>query len=301
LTSSASVCSASASGLRTAVPEHQRVAVCLWSLATGEPLREVSRRFGLGISTCHRIIVQVCASLTAVLLPKDVRWPLDSSSRFEAVFGIPGVVGAVCTDHIPICTPRENIVNYYNRSLSERNQKASYAVALQAVVDADGAFMDVCIGLPGSLPDAAVLQRSALYAHFKAGLLGSDQCRLVGGASYQLTDWMLVPYRHQNLTWAQHVFNERITASQAAARFAFQRLKARWRVLQRRTEPKLPDLHNMIGACCVLHNLCERSGEELDDDLQSEPSEEQEDNMSEAAKRERDRIARGLLDGASSF
>ena len=37
--------------LRAAIPVRQRVAVCVWRLATAEPLREVSRRFGLGIST----------------------------------------------------------------------------------------------------------------------------------------------------------------------------------------------------------------------------------------------------------
>ncbi|MBO8815468.1 hypothetical protein INO90_13910, partial [Staphylococcus aureus] len=34
--------------LRAAIPVRQRVAVCIWRLATGEPLRLVSKRFGLG-------------------------------------------------------------------------------------------------------------------------------------------------------------------------------------------------------------------------------------------------------------
>jgi hypothetical protein len=290
--------------LRAAIPVHQRVAVCLWRLATGEPLREVSRRFGLGISTCHNIVLQVCAALTAVLLPKAVRWPVESpAARFQAASGIPGVVGALCTDHVPVGPPKENVAEYYNRRLTERNNKASYSVAVQAVVDADGAFTDVCIGLPGSLSDAAVLQRSALHASCQAGMLG-DQCRLVGGASYPLTDWMLVPYAHHNLTWAQHAFNERVATARAAAQGAFQKLKGRWRCLQRRTEPKLPDLHNMIGACCVLHNFCERSGEEIDADLLLDLPNDNADDVvaadpvrSAAAEKERDRIAHDLLHG----
>ncbi|KAM0912786.1 hypothetical protein ACQ4PT_012591 [Festuca glaucescens] len=292
--------------LRAAIPVHQRVAVCLWRLATGEPLREVSRRFGLGISTCHNIVLQVCAALTAVLLPRTVRWPLDSpaaSAGFHAASGIPGVVGALCTDHVPIGPPKENVADYYNRRLTERNSRASYSVAVQAVVDADGAFTDVCIGLPGSLSDAAVLDRSALRASCQSGILG-DRCRLVGGASYPLTDWMLVPYAHHNLTWAQHAFNERVAAARAAAQGAFRNLKARWRCLQRRTEPKLPDLHNMIGACCVLHNFCQRSGEEIDPELQLDLSNDNADEVvaadpvrSAAAEKERDRIAHDLLHG----
>jgi hypothetical protein len=282
--------------VHAAIPVHQRVAVCLWHLATGEPDREVSSRFGIRISTCHNIVLQVCAALTTVLLPKAVRWPLDFpvvASRFQALSSIPGIVGAVCTGHIPIRPPKENASQYYNRHLSKRNNKASYSVAVQAVVDANGTFMDLSIGLPGSLSDAGVLERTALHGHCVAGLLGNDQYRLVGGATYPLKDWMLVPYTHQNLTWTQHSFNVRIEDLHTMAQGAFQILKARWRCLQRRTQHREPDLHNMIGACCVLHNLCVRSGDELDDDLQSEPS-VQGDEL-EAAKSARDRLANGLL------
>ncbi|XP_047042685.1 protein ALP1-like [Lolium rigidum] len=287
--------------LRAAIPVHQRVAVCLWRLATGEPLREVSRRFGLGISTCHNIVLQVCAALTTVLLPRTIRWPVSSPSpAFHNTSGIPGVVGALCTDHVPIGPPKDGVADYYNRRLTERNSKTSYSVAVQAVVAPDGAFTDISIGLPGSLSDAAVLDRSALSA---STLLG-PQRRLVGGASYPLTDWMLVPYAHRNLTWAQHAFNERLAAARATAQAAFRNLKARWRCLQRRAEPKLPDLHNMIGACCVLHNFCQRSGEEIDPELLVDLDNHFADEVvaaepvrSAAAEKERDRIAHDLLHG----
>lgn len=287
--------SAAVAKVEDAIPVHQRVAVCLWRLATGEPLREVSHRFGLGISTCHNIVLEVCAVITAVLLPKAISWPLEPPAAAASKFQ---VVGTVCVDHMLISRPKENVVEYYNHRLSLRNNEASYSIAVQAVVDADGTFTDVCIGFPGSLSDAAVLKQSALQTRFEAGLRGDGKFRLVGSTSYPLTDWMLVPYRYQNLTWAQHSFNERVAAVQAAARGAFRRLKARWCCLQRRNEPKLPDLHNMIGACCVLHNLCERSGEELDTDLHSEPF-EQEDCLVKA-ERERDWIAHDLLHGDSA-
>uniref|UniRef100_A0A0E0KZA0 Transposase Helix-turn-helix domain-containing protein n=1 Tax=Oryza punctata TaxID=4537 RepID=A0A0E0KZA0_ORYPU len=58
--------------LRSAIPVPQRVTVCLWRLTTGDPLSKVSRRFGLGISTCHNIILQVCAALTTVRVSRDL-------------------------------------------------------------------------------------------------------------------------------------------------------------------------------------------------------------------------------------
>ena len=40
--------------LRNAIPVRQRVAVCLWRLATGDPLRIVSKRLNGGDRICHR-------------------------------------------------------------------------------------------------------------------------------------------------------------------------------------------------------------------------------------------------------
>ena len=139
--------------------------------------------------------------------------------------------------------------------------------------------------------------------------------RLVGGAGYPLTDWMLVPYSHQNLTWTQHEFNQRLAKARAVAVTSFQRLKARWACLQRRTEVKVDDLSVMLGACCALHNICERSGElfdlqllrglelDLDDDnhmVANDPV------PSPAAAQMRDTIAHNMLHhatvaGAGSF
>ncbi|CAN6358766.1 unnamed protein product [Urochloa humidicola] len=271
--------------LRAAVPARRRVAACVWRLATAEPLREVSRRFGLGISTCHNIVLQVCRALAAAVLTPSaaIRWPDDdpAAGLFHAASGLPGVVGAVCTTRVPIVTPRENAAAYYDGRLTERrNGKPSYSVAVQAVSDAGGALSNVYVGLPGSLSDAAaVLGRSTTFCARRRGeaggglWLGQDQ-RLVGGASYPLTDteWMLVPYadhgnNNNNLTWAELEFNGRVAAARGVARGAVRRLKARWRCLQQRTEVKLRDLPSMIAACCVLHNICEGAGEGIDPEL----------------------------------
>nr|CAB3460434.1 unnamed protein product [Digitaria exilis] len=305
--------------LRAAIPVRRRVAACVWRLAAAEPLREVSRRFGLGISTCHTIVLQVCRALASVLMPVAIRWPHDSqavaSGGFEAVSGgLPGVVGAVYTTRVPIVAPNKgNVAAYYDRRLTERSHKASYTVAVQAVSDADGAFTDVCIGFPGSLSDAAVLARSALcQLRGETGLLGEHGHRLVGGASYPLTEWMLVPYAKQQdqdmMTWTQEQqrrFNDGIAAARDVARGAVRRLKARWRCLQRRTEAKMEDLPTLIAACCVLHNVCERAGEGLDPDLMRYELDDDGDVANDAASsvtavQVRDRIAHGLLHGSSS-
>ncbi|AQK93924.1 PIF/Ping-Pong transposase family protein [Zea mays] len=90
------------------------------------------------------------------------------AARFEAAFGLAGIVGALYTTRVPIVAPKANVAAYYDCGLTERNQKASYSVAVQAVADADGVFTNVWIG-PGSLSDAAILGRSALSGLLAGG------------------------------------------------------------------------------------------------------------------------------------
>ncbi|KAA8538724.1 hypothetical protein F0562_028295 [Nyssa sinensis] len=254
--------------LRDAVPVRQRVAVCIWRLATGEPLRLVSKRFGLGISTCHKLVLEVCSAIRTVLMPKYVQWPDEESLRrkvkdeFESISGISSVLGSMYTTHIPIVAPKISVAAYYNKRHTERNQKTSYSITVQGVVDSKGVFTDVCIGWPGSMADDQVLEKSALYQRATGGLLKGVW--IVGSCGYPLMDWVLVPYTQQHLTWTQHAFNEKIGEIQRVAKDAFGRLKGRWCCLQKRTEVKLQDLPVVLGACCVLHNICEIRKEEMD-------------------------------------
>lgn len=256
--------------LRLAIPVRQRVAVCIWRLATGEPLREVSKRFGLGISTCHKLVLEVCTAIKGVLMAKFVQWPdgmkMEEIKReFEIISGIQNVGGSMYTTHIPIIAPKENVASYFNKRHTDRNQKTSYSVTVQGVVDSKGIFTDVCIGWPGSMSDDQVLEKSILYERANRGNL--NNIYIVGSSGFPLTDWILVPFTHQNVTWTQHAFNEKVNDVQKVAKEAFMRLKARWSCLQKRTEVKLQDLPVVLGACCVLHNICEMRGEELSQEL----------------------------------
>lgn len=288
--------------LRNAIPVRQRVAVCLWRLATGDPLRLVSKRFGLGISTCHKLVLEVCSAIRTVLMPKYLNWPEDSVLRkvkdeFESISGIPNVVGSMYTTHIPIIAPKISVAAYFNKRHTERNQKTSYSITVQGVVNPKGVFTDVCIGWPGSMPDDQVLEKSALHQRAANGLLKGVW--IVGGSGYPLMDWVLVPYTQQHLTWTQHAFNEKIGEIQSVAKDAFARLKGRWFCLQKRTEVKLQDLPVVLGACCVLHNICELRNEEIEPELRYDLVDD--DMVPEVALRSqtsmkaRDAIAHNLL------
>ncbi|KAH6761672.1 nuclease [Perilla frutescens var. hirtella] len=288
--------------LRTAIPVRQRVAVCIWRLATGEALREVSKRFGLGISTCHKLVLEVCSAIRSVLMPKFLQWPDERRSNeikkeFEFLSGIPNVGGSMYTSHIPIIAPKERVALYFNKRHTERNQKTSYSITVQGVVDPKGVFTDICIGYPGSMSDDQVLEKSALFQRASRGAL--KDVWVAGNSSFPLMDWVLVPYTHSNLTWAQHAYNEKVEELQRVAKESFMRLKARWSCLQKRTEMKLQDLPVVLGACCVLHNICEMRNEGLSEDLRFQIFDDQfipENSVrSVNALHARDQIAHKLL------
>lgn len=288
--------------LRTAIPVRQRVAVCIWRLATGEALREVSKRFGLGISTCHKLVLEVCTAIKRVMMPKFLQWPDERrmneiKHEFELFSGIPNVGGSVYTSHIPIIAPKERVAAYFNKRHTERNQKTSYSITVQGVVDPKGAFTDICIGYPGSMSDDQVLEKSALSQRASRGAL--RDVWVAGSSSFPLMDWVLVPYTHSNLTWAQHAYNEKIDEVQRVGKEAFMRLKARWNCLQKRTEMKLQDLPVVLGAVCVLHNICEMRNEGLSEELRFQIFDDQiipDNNVrSVNALHARDQIAHKLL------
>jgi hypothetical protein len=211
--------------LRPAIPVRQRVAVCIWRLATGEPLRAVSDRFGLGLSTCHKIVLEVCTAIRQRLMPRFLRWPdqaTDYNGSFKAISGVPDVVGAIYTTHVPIIAPQSWISEYYNIGWSKRNKKPSFSTTLQGVVDPNGIFTDVCIGWPGAMHDDKILANSLLHQQVGHNMLSGSW--VVGGSTYPLLDWLLVPYTHQNLTREQSVFNEKLTKLQRVAVDAFARL-----------------------------------------------------------------------------
>ena len=76
------------------------------------------------------------------------------------------------------------------------------------------------------------MDKSALYERANRGML--NNIWMVGNSGYPITDWLLVPYAHQNLKWTQHTFNEKIEDIEKVAKDSFNKLKKRWGCLQKR-------------------------------------------------------------------
>ncbi|GJP84684.1 hypothetical protein CLOP_g14736, partial [Closterium sp. NIES-67] len=224
-----------------------RLGATLWRLATAEPMYMISKR-QLSAAEISAHFLELCG--------------VDHASWAAQQLGNGQLIGTLYTTHLPIKTPPSNLGKFLNKQHTERFVQPSYSIAMQAAIDANGQFINLCIGLPGALSDEEVLQQSSLFQKGQAGELKG--AKLIGSRSYPLQDWLLVPYdESDSATWHQTSFNECLEKGIAVGKDAIGRLKGRWRILLRRAEGKLHELPRLVGACCALHNFLEQKGEAL--------------------------------------
>ena len=114
------------------------MAIALTRLAFGSPLYIVADTFGVGVSTIHKIVLEFCHALKKHCRDVFIRWPSpsrfkDISQQFEALHGIPYIVGTIDGSHIPIIAPAQHAADYYYR-------KGFHSVLLQGIVDSSCCF-----------------------------------------------------------------------------------------------------------------------------------------------------------------
>ena len=196
--------------------------------------------------------------------------------KMESVAGLPNVVGAIDGSHISIKAPHVNHEDYFNR-------KQNYSMNLQGVVDADGKFIDVSTGWPGSIHDARVLRLSTLYRRAENDLILNEPVRhingvtvrplLIGDSAYPLLTWLVGPYpQSRNLSREHCKFNKILNKTRVIVERAYGKLKSRWRcLLIKALEENTGKVPFTVITCCILYNICILVGDDLDDsDLSSD-------------------------------
>ena len=245
--------------MRKPLSVEQRVAIILWCLATPAEYRTIAHLFGVARSTVCETVRETCQAIVTVLKGKCIRFPscdhLDAIvDGFKTRWGIPQCVGAVDGSHIPICGPKENHTDYYNR-------KGYYSIVLQGLVDYRYCFLDVFVGWPGSMHDAHVFAHSSLYLKLSTGeLLPHSKAityngveiplYIIGNFAYPLETWLMKPFS-QNAAVTPQIkrYNYRISRARIVVECAYGRLKARWRHLLKRNDMHVSNIPVIIAAC----------------------------------------------------
>lgn len=158
----------------------KRVAITLWCLATPCEYRTVSHLFSVAWSTVCSIVQDTCRAIVRQLINSYIQFTTGEAlvsvvEGFERIWGFPQCAGAIDGSHIPICAPRLNHTDYYNR-------KGWYSMIVQAVVNNEYVFRDICVGWPGSVHNARVFANSKIFKRIiQDGLLaGEGTCSILG-------------------------------------------------------------------------------------------------------------------------
>lgn len=232
--------------------------IFLWFMSNTEPLRTISDRFDVSISSVFRVIRRVLSSILTKL-NAIVKWPETNNEILAVCNGfygkqqIPNIFGAIDCTHIRIVKPTVNGNDYCNR-------KKYFSVNLQAVVDSCSCITNVYCGEPGSLHDARVFRRSSLYhsATENQVLLFPNNTFLIGDSAYSSLSWLIPPFRDNGrLTRQQVQFNFIHSSTRMAVERAFGMLKGRFRRIKFFTEYReLSFVIDTVIAACILHNYC---------------------------------------------
>ncbi|XP_061071558.1 uncharacterized protein LOC133105447 [Conger conger] len=290
--------------LRLCVPLQKRVGIALWKLATSSDYRTVGHLFGVGVTTVCRCLHEFCQAVNQIVLPEAIPEPNaeeleEMAALFQRKWGVPQCVGAVDSSHIPIIAPKD----FHHHYLNSRHW---HSVVLQAAVDANGLFWNVCAGLPGSVSDANVLRQSGLWTLANDGALFSSRRRrlcgegvgyyVVADSAYPLRSWVMKPFEDTGaLDDGQKRFNSKIGLARSVVENAFGRLRGRWRCLMKRNDCNVDVIRAMVVTCCVLHNLCEKNGESFTEEPDTQEMQQPADALSSGDDSEGTAVRNALM------
>ncbi|GBC35406.2 protein ANTAGONIST OF LIKE HETEROCHROMATIN PROTEIN 1-like [Rhizophagus irregularis DAOM 181602=DAOM 197198] len=223
---------------------------------------EPGEKFGMGESTISYALRQFFDVIISKFLTEKIIFPTTESgtnritNRFKRIREFSNIIGAIDGSHIPIKAPHLFPVDYFNR-------KGFYSIILQAVVDHEKKFLDICVGWLGSTHDSRILVNSDLYNKFEnqnnLAVTPFHNKYFLGDEKYPNLSWLIVPYKDigRGLTQEQTYFNLRHSQTRIKVEQAFGLLKGRWQCLLNKLEVSFEIVSHIVTTCCILHNICE--------------------------------------------
>ncbi|CAI5638877.1 unnamed protein product [Oreochromis niloticus] len=244
------------------------VLVTIYWLACGASYPVTANIFSMPVATVCRIVHNVIEEMMKIL-HRVIYFPkAEAMEKVRAGFARLAVnepfsctAGAIDGCHIRILPPGEpHKRSYINRKLFP-------SIVMQGIYDSRGAFLDVYIGNCRSVNDALVLLRSPMY---KQALYPPAGYFLLGDGGYPCLKHpvaIMTPYR-QPVS-----IEERFNRHHAKARNIIERTFGilKTRIFLRALEIRPMFAPKVVGACCILHNICVAT----DDICQEEGDEEE--------------------------
>ncbi|XP_069479320.1 putative nuclease HARBI1 [Ambystoma mexicanum] len=219
-------------------------------------------RMGDAIGISQASMSRCVTNVTEALVDRAsqfIHFPVEEASlqelkdEFYAMAGMPGVLGAMDCTQVAIKAPNAEDLLYVNR-------KGLHSLSCLLVCNAKGVLLSAETHWPGSLPNCAVLQQSALSNQFKEDLHIDGW--LLGDISFFLCSWLMTPL-HVPQTPAEIRYNMAHSDTHSAVERTFRSIRTRFRCLDgsKGTLQYSPSKSSQIVlACCVLHNVALEHG-----------------------------------------
>lgn len=248
----------------------RQVAIAVMRLTTGNTFKTVSELLGCGRSTVVKIVNKFIISLREKA-GSFLQWP-STPEQFARVkdgfhnkYGLVNCCGVLDTTHIAMDLPSGEPADIW----LDRNH--NFSMALQAVVDTELRFLDVCVGYPGSSSDAKCLRESGFFKKcsngqrlsgvtMQAGSFGIGEY-VVADIEYPLLPWLMRPYKENEIMPQRAFYNDTLYSTQIVMARTFGKLKGTFRMFHGTVkQPSLERMPKMIHACCIMHNMCIEAG-----------------------------------------
>uniref|UniRef100_A0A8C3GMK5 Putative nuclease HARBI1 n=1 Tax=Cairina moschata TaxID=8855 RepID=A0A8C3GMK5_CAIMO len=264
----------SLTGRSHALPVAVKVTSALTFLASGSFQTATRDSTGISQSAMSNCLAQFLEALQRraaryIAFPAPGRTAPTAPGPGGGAGAFPGVLGLLGSMHVALRAPSENEGAF-------RNARNFHSMNMQVVCDAAGAITNVVAKFPGSCPNAAVLENSALARLLEGAR--PEGAWLLGDRSYPLKTWLMTPILFP-CGAAEERYNALHHQALAALRQTRALLKRRFRCLDAAggcLQYAPQKVCQIFLACCVLHNIALRRRMPLEPPEGPEPDPEPE-------------------------
>ena len=149
------------SRFRNPLPPEKILALGLYRLGHGNSYVTIGPSFNVGKATAIEAVQDVVEALYEIRneyikFPETEAETVAATGTFAELSELPNIVGAIDGSHVKIKAPKDSAVDYFSRY-------QQHDFIIQAVVNGRKLFLDFACGYPGSMHDARVLRRSAIF------------------------------------------------------------------------------------------------------------------------------------------
>ena len=222
------------------MPPEQILALGLYRLGHGNSYVTIGPSFNVGKATAIEAVQDVVEALYEIhneyiKFRETEAETVAATGTFAELSELPNIVGAIDSSHVKIKAPKDSAVDYFSRY-------QQHDFIIQAVVNGRKLFLDFACGYPGSMHDARVLRRSAIFGRAeRREILSAPTVNinkvgpyLVGDSAYRLCPLLMKPYPEGTRDHDEIKLYKELSSARVKVECAFGLLKSRWRVLQKR-------------------------------------------------------------------